>query len=126
MNTLRRMLIYFNPRPLIRGDNCISLGYCLNPKFQSTPPHKGRPLYADIRLHILHFNPRPLIRGDSIKLKKLQISVNFNPRPLIRGDDNAACFKCNTQDFNPRPLIRGDSYADSIEDAARISIHAPS
>ena len=76
----------FNPRPHMGGDDeglPVMVGYN---KFQSTPPHGGRPNSGAICANLKCFNPRPHMGGD-IKTRWITLLGScFNPRPHMGGD----------------------------------------
>jgi len=99
--------------------------------FQSTPPHGGRLVVANLDSCRERFNPRPRMGGDIPSLPDCPAKSGFNPRPRMGGDLNhglkgyadkavsihapawgATCFRrqrhCNHSCFNPRPRMGGD------------------
>ena len=56
-------------------------------RFQSTPPHGGRPAaMGQLRSHREGFNPRPRTGGDSAMPRRVLPTPCFNPRPRTGGD----------------------------------------
>jgi len=123
------MMLGFNPRPRMGGDctEHILLSTCS--KFQSTPPHGGRPRATCFCQRNGCFNPRPRMGGDVGKPFGGFWLVSFNPRPRMGGDfaDYTVFVKLTVSihapawgatwfavdgdghdGFNPRPRMGGD------------------
>ena len=81
-----RNLNCFNPRPRMEGDLLTSREWFYDWKFQSTPPHGGRPVSIGFPLDRIGFNPRPRMEGDRQTTLGMSKAICFNPRPRMEGD----------------------------------------
>ena len=138
----------FNPRPRTGGD-ALSMHFPSTPnKFQSTPPHGGRPgfpgtpngtykvsIHAPARGATIKtrtrpirngsFNPRPRTGGDRHAIKDKGYKVRFNPRPRT-GGDRQRCQRLDTEAFQSTPPHGGRPTRHSdCESTIGVSIHAP-
>ena len=121
-------ILYFNPRPPVRGATaCYHTMRCHSP-FQSTPPCAGGDcgfqVLSALRGISIH---APLCGGRRKQRSVEKIFLDFNPRPPVRGATAKIPKGAKyLYDFNPRPPVRGATIVDNaIYCIIRISIHAP-
>ena len=122
-------MMYFNPRPPVRG--ATSGGDCcrLEFGFQSTPPCAG----GDTTMHnftgcVRAFQSTPpCAGGDYLCYSQQNCNFYFNPRPPVRGATQISPhLKEGEMYFNPRPPVRGATPCPScLLQFSPISIHAP-
>ena len=99
----------FNPRPRTGGDSR-RCGLGAGGRFQSTPPHGGRPVIGPVPPQSNRFNPRPRTGGDTARAIITLAPIGFNPRPRTGGDWSGSIRAGALWCFNPRPRTGGDGF----------------
>ena len=76
-------------------------------RFQSTPPHEGRPGYCQHCGSYLKFQSTPPHEGRQDIRDRLDLPIGFNPRPRTRGDTEAVAWECAGCPFQSTPPHEG-------------------
>ena len=116
----------FNPRPRTGGDVITDMVPIVPSRFQSTPPHGGRPTIAGSDRHACaSFNPRPRTGGDPSSGRCSGDGIEFQSTPPHGGRRVLRPTTSPCWCFNPRPRTGGDLTQRSVSLARAVSIHAP-
>ncbi len=122
---LMRINIRFQSTPPHGGRPCGLSMMNDSRKFQSTPPHGGRRRWCLPRPTSMRFNPRPRMGGDD-SLRQLQERIKVSIHAPAWGATTRSPARSGaTISFNPRPRMGGDRTRWHTWRGRHVSIHAP-